>query len=318
MSARATSCLLALAVALAASGAAAAPPTAQAHDLFQRGVKDYKEGDFNGALVEFKRAYEIAPNYLVLYNLGQTALELQDYAQGIRYFHQYLKDGGKDVAAARTEQVQQEIDKAAQHVGTVRITTNADGANVTVDDVSVGKSPLAGPVLVNAGQRRIAATKGGATAVKVLDVAGGDTPTVDLEIAAPTPPPATPRTVEQPPVSTPPPSAPEAHSGSKLWIGITVTGVLAAGAVATGIAAIAEKSDYESKVATFGSTTQQIDDARSRTQTFAAVADILTGAAVVSGAVTLVVAILSGRGHAKESAVHVGIGPGSVSVGGVF
>src|SRR5205823_3161495 len=63
---------------------------------FQAGVQFYKEGDFRAALIEFKRAYESAPNYKVLYNLGQTNLELQDYAQALTSFQKYLTDGGKD------------------------------------------------------------------------------------------------------------------------------------------------------------------------------------------------------------------------------
>ena len=53
---------------------------------FQAGVQFYKENDFRAALIEFKRAYELAPNFKVLYNLGQTSLELQDYASALRSF----------------------------------------------------------------------------------------------------------------------------------------------------------------------------------------------------------------------------------------
>lgn len=190
----------------------------------------------------------------------------------------------------------------------------------------LGKSPLADPVLVNAGQRRVAASRGAATAVRVVDVAGGDTTTVSLDLAGPKapPPPQPVARVTPPPSAAPPPRAVAAPhpGGSKLWIGITVTGVLAAGAVAMGIGAIAQKNDFDAKVAALGSTTQQIDDARGRTRTFAAVADILTGAAVVSGVVTLIVAVVSGHGHEKAEsqpqALRLGVGPGGVSLGGAF
>jgi hypothetical protein len=43
---------------------------AEAH--FHRNVDLYKDSDYGGALVEFQRAYDLAPNYRVLFNLGQT------------------------------------------------------------------------------------------------------------------------------------------------------------------------------------------------------------------------------------------------------
>ena len=41
---------------------------AEARAHFSRGVEFYKEGDYRTALIEFKRAYEVLPNYKVLYN----------------------------------------------------------------------------------------------------------------------------------------------------------------------------------------------------------------------------------------------------------
>ena len=55
-----------------------APPVAsksdEASQHFRSGVAFYKDHDFAAALVEFKRAYELVPNYGVLYNLGQNPM----------------------------------------------------------------------------------------------------------------------------------------------------------------------------------------------------------------------------------------------------
>ena len=61
---------------------------------FQRGIELYKESDFDAALVEFKRAYELVPSYKILYNLGQVSYQRHDYASALRYFRQYLEEGG--------------------------------------------------------------------------------------------------------------------------------------------------------------------------------------------------------------------------------
>src|SRR6185369_3894831 len=118
----------------------------------------YKDHDFVAAMVEFKRAYELVPNYVVLYNIGQTARELKDYAAALTAYERYLRDGGAKVLAPRKKEVQGAIDELKKKVGAIKITTNVDGAEVLVDDVSVGKTPLADPVVVNVGRRKLSAT----------------------------------------------------------------------------------------------------------------------------------------------------------------
>ena len=56
----------------------AAVDQAKAH--FKTGTELYDENNFRGALVEFQRAYQLAPSYRVLYNIGQVDMELADYA----------------------------------------------------------------------------------------------------------------------------------------------------------------------------------------------------------------------------------------------
>ena len=47
------------------------PALGEARERFQRGVDLYKEGSFDAALAEFNKAYELAPNFRVLYNMAQ-------------------------------------------------------------------------------------------------------------------------------------------------------------------------------------------------------------------------------------------------------
>src|SRR5690349_16550442 len=97
-------------VAVAVFGATLATPlparadTEEAKSHFQRAVELFHEADFRAALIEFQRAYDAAPNYKVLYNLGQTSLELQDYAGALKAFRGYLDGGGREIPAARRTQ----------------------------------------------------------------------------------------------------------------------------------------------------------------------------------------------------------------------
>jgi hypothetical protein len=309
-------------------------PTGQAEGRahFKRGVDFFKEGDYRGAMIEFKRAYELAPNYKVLYNLGQTSLELQDYASALRSFERYLSDGGKDILAPRRTQVEGDIEKLKKRVARVEIATNVLDAEVFIDDVSVGRTPLSGAVAVSAGRRKISALKGGLTAMRVVDIAGGDSTAVMLEIVEPVLAPSGPvgsrtpepggvsRSSEAMRTSGGPSAAPvESSRNTGLWIGITVTGVLAAGTVATGIFALRAKKDFDNTVARYGVEPQAVTDARQKTRTLALATDILGGATVVAGGITLIAALASG-GSSKErtQAVRVDITPSGVLASGTF
>jgi tetratricopeptide (TPR) repeat protein len=309
---------------------------AEGRARFRRGVDFFKEGDYRAALIEFRRAYELAPNYKLLYNLGQTSLELQDYASALRSFERYLAEGGREIAAARRAQVEGEIERLKRRVARVEVTTNVSDAEIFVDDVSVGRTPLPGPLAVSAGRRKISALKGGLTAVRMIDVAGGDSTSVSLEILEPaTPSPAAPSptapTRTSPSEATRPPAAATAttvsavsapapsSSNTAFWIGITATGALAAGSAAAGILTLQAKKDFDNTLARYPVDPQEISDARSKTRSLALVADVLGGAAIVAGGLTIIAAV-SGGSSSKERAqgLRVDVTPGGLVASGRF
>ena len=53
----------------------------QARKHFGQGLKLYKDGDFDAALVQFERAYAVKPNFKVLYNIAQCYFELHQYVE---------------------------------------------------------------------------------------------------------------------------------------------------------------------------------------------------------------------------------------------
>ncbi len=59
--------------------ATSSPPSARdrAIALFKRGLDLYAAGDYVGSRIEFQRAYDAAPNYKVLYNIGQVCFQLK-------------------------------------------------------------------------------------------------------------------------------------------------------------------------------------------------------------------------------------------------
>ena len=307
---------------VAISVAAHADPKDQARAHFERGVELFREGDFRAALIEFQRAYDASPNYKVLYNLGQTNLELQDYAGALKAFRGYLDGGGRAIPAARRSQVEADLKRLESRVARVEITVNVPDADVTIDDVVVGRSPLHAPVLVSEGRRKVAATKAGMTPVsRVIDVAGGDNPRITLQLvepSAPTPVVVNVPTPEKPENPQPQPIEPvptvrtTTSPSTGFWIGVGVTATFA---VATGVfggIALASKSDFDAKINQVGASTSDIDAARNQTRAFALATDISLGVAVASAITTVVLAFTTSKKHVAPDhgpTAHLLVGP---------
>lgn len=293
---------LALAMLAIASEAAAQPEkqaasaSEEASRRFRAGVVFYKDRDFAAALVEFKRAYELDPNYRVLFNLGQTSQELNDYASALSAFRRYLDEGGKEIEKARRAKVEGFIGVLENKVGTIVVETNVEGAEVSVDDVSVGKTPLAKPILVNAGRRKFAASLSGHhPAVRQEEVAGLDERTVKLELVeidAAEPPKPLP-----PPKTATPPTAKTVDEHTTPVVAWTMFAVTGAGAIATGVLgglALSARSDLDGALATFPGNPAAIESAQSRAKTFALATDIAGGVTAASAIATLVLFVTSG------------------------
>jgi len=90
---------------------------------FQRAVQLYSEADYRAALVEFKRAYELAPNVTVLYNLGETYYQLQQYAEALTTFERFLAEGGTQ----HKQEVENAVSVLKTRVGKLDITTPSPG-----------------------------------------------------------------------------------------------------------------------------------------------------------------------------------------------
>jgi len=297
------------------------PARAQTSDVareagqhFRRGVELYSEANYAGALVEFKRAYALASSSTALYDIGETQFQLQDYAGALQTFKKFLLEFG--AGENHHAEVEAAVQVLSTRVGHLRVTSVPEGADVAVDDEAMGKTPLAEPLLVSVGHRKVVASLAGREpATRYIDVAAGDEASVTLVLPAPAPAEiaALPTGPEQPPVAKPP-SAPPLHISPGLkaagWI---TTGTLAAAAGAFGILAIHESDEL--RAARNGLTTPAVlaHDAH-LTTVFAGLADSLTIAAIIAGGITLygTLASSSSVSGGGTSTTRVGFGPASV------
>lgn len=305
---------LALAI-LSTPGLATANPPHDASKHFQRGVALFNEADYRGALVEFKRAYAIAPNALALYNVGQTQFQLQDYAAALTTFRAYIAEASP--SNPQHAEALRNVEVLKARVGTIAITTVPPGADIVVDNRPVGKTPIEQPVLVSIGHRKVTATMAGRPSVsRDVDVAADDSVSVTLELPASSEPPAAMT------VRVPQDVSPSASNGSTLRVvGWVSTGVLAAGAITFGVLANQESSALSKEKGAFPASSTTLNHDANLTTAYSIVADSLTAAALVIGGITLFSTLTSGpstpsRGSAGS--LRVGIGPASLRVDGTF
>jgi hypothetical protein len=165
------------------SAPARAADTAEANRHFQEGVELYGEGKFEEALVEFERAYEIAPHPLVLYNLAGTNRELSHYDDAIQYYERFLAEGAGQVSPELLEKGKAELAALKSRVGTIAVTVDRSGAVISVDGHKAGEAPLARPLVLGPGRHTIEiGMPGGRVETRVVALASGDQARVDVTL----------------------------------------------------------------------------------------------------------------------------------------
>jgi hypothetical protein len=296
-----------------ATPAALSPPsgdpasTEEASVRFKRGLQLFDEGDYTLALVEFERAYQLAPNYRALYNIGLVDVQLGRYADAARTFEQYLRDGGDGIPASRKAEVTNTLAELKVRTATVDLSINAPNAEVTLDGKPLDASRYREPMLIDAGEHTLKATAPGFQAAsRTITLAGTDRLPVRLSLV---------------PIAAPQEAPPE-RGRSLFWPGLVATGAFAAGAAVSGIVMLEARSrlsDLKSTPCLSGCTptllSAQLTSDANQNNSAAIAADVLSGLAVVSAGVSLYLSL-----HVDHSpkAPSVGIGPGRITLSGTF
>jgi tetratricopeptide (TPR) repeat protein len=104
-------------VGLAATAAAQLPaPEGEAEALYRRGMTSYHVGDFDAAIAQWKRAYELTQAPGLLFNLGQAARLKKDPERALFYYQTYLR---LDPGAANRDDVEGFIAQSEQALARV-------------------------------------------------------------------------------------------------------------------------------------------------------------------------------------------------------
>jgi hypothetical protein len=254
----------------------------------------------------------------VLYNIGQTSRELRDYAAALTAFQKYLAEGTKAPDQthinAHREKVEGYINELKPKIAILTLSVNQSGAEVSIDDVVIGNTPLDKPINVNAGRRKVTVTKSGYGPVqKFVDVGGTDQKAVSIELTAlggsdtghPIKPPD--QTTESKPLSPAP------------FVALAITGVAGIATIGLGVKALSAHSDFETALGAFPGNSVDIEAKRSSAKTFALAADVMGGVTGAGAIVTIVLFVTTtGSSSKPKTALHVNVGPSSVGLAGTF
>jgi tetratricopeptide (TPR) repeat protein len=308
------------AAAAPAEGAAQPTPQAlkEAAERYERGLSLYSGGEYLLALVEFERAYQLAPNYRVLYNVGQVRIQLARYSKAREALEEYLRQGGEEINAERRKAVEADLQMLAERTAKLAIASNEPGADIAVDGVSVGTTPLAEPVVVDAGEHTVEVRKNGFYPKSShVTLAGRDDLEVRLDITKM--PESKAVVLESGPNKGP--------DRSLVWVGWAATGALAVGAGVVGYLGVTKANDLESMRTDYGVTRQQLDDTKNSARTLFMISDIAGAAAVLTAGASLYFTLATSGSSSSEKAppaqqpkpkVGVGVTPFGVRVSGAF
>jgi len=274
------------------STAAPAQPTpevlAEAKQRFDRGYELYEEGEYPLALIEFNRAYELVPNYKVLYNIGQVCIQLAQYANARRALTEYVEKGGDSLSPDRRASVKKDLDMLARRTAHLMVTSNIEGAEVLVDDVPVGKTPVASALLLDAGMHRITLRRTGyLTRTNNVTLAGGDEQSVNVALEV--------QPEEKQTIVVREREVIEDSAQTWMIAGWATTGALIAGAIVTGVMGKNEanelkqlrKADARAYEDQPDGLPGRIDDTKSNASTLFLVSDVMSGAALIVGGLSL-------------------------------
>jgi len=299
---------------------------AEARVHFRRGVELYSEGNFDAALAELERAHQLSPTYKLLYNLAQIQVERQDYAAAIALFTRYLHEGEAAIPQERIATVAEDIARLRQRIAELAIEVDVRGAEVFVNEVSVGHSPLREPVLVNVGKCRVRVEKEGYMPVeRTLSIAGADRRRMSLEL--------TPRTTAAPPAPALTPRALATGTATTtnrttttpnmvpFWLSLGATVVMAGTTATFGGLAVSARQRNAEVLGAYPGRTGDLDAAHSRLKTFAALTDIFGAATIVVGVVGLYFLLSppeQNRDSARDLGLHVDVSGAGATLRGTF
>ena len=170
------------------ASAARADDAERAEELFHAGNAAFAEDDLHAAYDAYRAAWSLRKSFDIACNLGRTEAELmlsRDAATHLDYCVRTFSASSRSEFRGAQERFRTLFDSVRTKVGAFAISTYPEGAQVEVDGVSWGTSPLAAPVFVDPGSHRVLIRLAGYPEVeRVLGVDAGGTLALRVDLTA--------------------------------------------------------------------------------------------------------------------------------------
>lgn len=148
---------------------------------YEAGKLLYDDGDFGGALVKFHSAHGKSKDPRLLWNIAACEKSLRHYANVLAYVRQYLDEGSALLSSDDKREAAELLTAIEPFTASLELAVNEANATVFIDDKPVGATPLAKPVVVDIGMRKLRIAKDGFEEV-TREVPVGGSPKIHLDV----------------------------------------------------------------------------------------------------------------------------------------
>ncbi|HEX4335378.1 MAG TPA: PEGA domain-containing protein [Polyangiaceae bacterium] len=142
-------------------GGASPDSVARAEQLFHDGTRAFEAAEYSRAYENLKAAWDLSPTYRTAAGLGQVELQTEQFRDAAFHLSFCLRHYPPDGDANIRAHVEEGLEQARTHVAALRVRVSVEGAQVAVDGVASGKSPLDGLLFVDPGSHTVAASREG-------------------------------------------------------------------------------------------------------------------------------------------------------------
>jgi PEGA domain len=141
----------------------------------------YEDGDYAGAYTKLESAYLASKDPRLLWNMAACEKALRHYANVMNLLERYLTEGGALIGTDERRATHELVETVREFVNELRLDVQPAGVEVYVDGVKAATTPLAGPLRVDMGKRKLRLQKEGFLPHETeMDLAGGKS--VDLKV----------------------------------------------------------------------------------------------------------------------------------------
>ena len=121
----------------------------------------FGDGDYAGAVLKFERAYELSKDARLLWNMAVCEKNLRHYTKVVQLVRRYQSEAKALMSEQDRVDAADLATAAASFVSQLKVTVDPAGAEIAIDDQMVGTAPVAQPLMVDIGERKLRVSKAG-------------------------------------------------------------------------------------------------------------------------------------------------------------